>query len=59
MTSLQKMIRNTVANKGYMQVRVGRSSPANMNTIKSLRLANYRCVLIGTQDDCKVFEVSR
>ena len=57
MTSLQKMIRNTVSIKGYMQVLVGRSSPANMNTIRALRRANYRCLLIGTQDDCQIFEI--
>jgi hypothetical protein len=59
MTSLQKMIRNTVAIKGYMNICVGRSSPATMNTVKALKRASYKCVFIGKQQDCDVWEISR
>jgi len=58
MTLLQKQIRNRVAIHGSMSIRVGRSSPATMGTVKALRRANYKCVLIGKQQDCDVWEIS-
>jgi hypothetical protein len=59
MTLLQKRIRSTVAIQGSMSIRVGRSSPAHMGTVRALMRANYKCVLIGKQQDCDVWEISR
>ena len=58
MTLLQKQIRNRVAIHGSMSIRVGRSSPANMGTVRALMRANYKCVLVGKQQDCDVWEIS-
>jgi len=59
MTHLQKMIRNEVATEGYTHIKVGRSSPATMNTVKALKRANYRCVKTGRQQGCDVWLVSQ
>jgi hypothetical protein len=58
MTLLQKQIRNAITTEGYIHIRVGRSSPATMNTIKSLKRANYRCARVGKQDDHDVWLIS-
>ena len=58
MTNLQKRIRSMADTEGYTFIRVGRGSPANMNTIKSLRSAGYICVRRGYEGTMEVWQVS-
>ncbi len=58
MTNLQKLIRAKADAEGYTHINVGKGSPANMNTIKSLRQAGYICVRRGYHDMMEVWQVT-
>ena len=59
MTSLQKTIRDAVKANGYLNILVGLTSPASMNTIKALRRAAYKCSKIGKHGECDVWQITR
>ena len=63
MTHLQKLIRNIVQEHGSYLLATGRTRPANMNTIKSLRKAGYQCQCVALEKDSygneiKTFRIS-
>jgi hypothetical protein len=58
MTNLQKQIRAKADAEGYTHIRVGRGSPANLNTIKALRSAGYICVRRGYEGTMEVWQVT-
>ncbi len=58
MTNLQKQIRAKADAEGFIHINVGRGSPANMNTIKSLRKAGYICVRRGYHGTMEVWQVT-
>lgn len=59
MTHLQKLIRAKANAEGYTFMNVGKGSPANMNTIKSLRKAGYICVKRGYEGTMEVWQVTK
>lgn len=58
MTNLQKQIRAKADAEGYTHIRVGRGSPANLNTIKALRKAGYICVKRGYEGTMEIWQVT-
>jgi hypothetical protein len=57
MTNLQKLIRNAVEQHGSMQLRVGKTSPATMGTVRALQRAGYTCVCVGSDTQVMLFQV--
>lgn len=57
MTHLQKLIRDTVDKEGAMQIRVGRTSPCTMGTVRALQRAGYSCIRVGYSGLVSLYQV--